>query len=441
MIFDFVHMRSLTQLKLNKMSGKFRVVDSRNLSTDWGWFSFDSDCDSGSGSESGSYSESGNGSGSESENSSCWESGKGSGSESESESGKSVVKDLDVQEKENEYSEPEGHEEDDEFLDNDYQFSYSCSDDDALFSENVDTGASGGNETNSCSDSDDYVVDVPSDLDEGKAKRFHKFYLREGFKSRFTHRGILLTTVLVDQNNTLLPIAFIVGWFPNILKIDLGIFRPEQYTFIFDKQRAFSKPLMLSSPRATRRFYVRRLHNNFLKGFVLQACYVEINKSNHCGNTCHMYLTASQLNVMIGTNRLSVMMEHILLLIWRKDFAVVGNKCSFHHYGDKPFLFTFYLSTLGRVLAGLQRQEEESQKRLKRNGEVAIKLKRQRPIVRYKQCGFVGHNAITCQKINEQEMNTQIQLIQEVGQHPIEEGFRYNCNLKEKDLKLLKGLR
>ncbi|GER37392.1 ABC-2 type transporter family protein, partial [Striga asiatica] len=88
-------------------------------------------------------------SGSESEKSKN-ESGKGNGSES----GKGGVC-------ENEQSEQERQKDEDDFLDSDYDFRNSSSDDDddALFSENVDAGASGGEDGDSSTDSDDDVVE------------------------------------------------------------------------------------------------------------------------------------------------------------------------------------------------------------------------------------------------------------------------------------------
>ncbi|GER40469.1 sodium/potassium/calcium exchanger 1 [Striga asiatica] len=165
MTFDFVHMGSLNNSTLKK-------IESKSGSESEGGSESVSECGSESGSESGAESENE----SEKNDKESEKSGKGNGSEGgkggdceneniEHESGNFVGEN--VEETENEQSELERQEDEDDFLDSDYDFRNSSSDDDdALFSENVDAGASGGEDGDSSTDSDDGVVEVPDDLDE-----------------------------------------------------------------------------------------------------------------------------------------------------------------------------------------------------------------------------------------------------------------------------------
>ncbi|KAL8510024.1 hypothetical protein ACS0TY_017017 [Phlomoides rotata] len=82
--------------------------------------------------------------------------------------------------------------------------------------------------------------------------------------------GNLLTTVGVDGNNNLFPVAYDVvdkengeiwEWFFTILKKGLEI-NAEDFTFISDKQKGLIQAFHSVFPGAEHRFYVRHLHNN-----------------------------------------------------------------------------------------------------------------------------------------------------------------------------------
>ncbi|KAL2237919.1 UNVERIFIED_CONTAM: hypothetical protein Sindi_0983600, partial [Sesamum indicum] len=121
-------------------------------------------------------------------------------------------------------------------------------------------------------------------------ERFSRFYVCFGaLKTRFKagcrpiirvdgchlkgpNGGILLTTIGVDPNNCLYPIAYAVvnkecretwEWFLIVLKNDLNITREYEYTFMSDKQKGLMQAFEEVFPRCDHRFCVRHLHNNF----------------------------------------------------------------------------------------------------------------------------------------------------------------------------------
>ncbi|KAG8369366.1 hypothetical protein BUALT_Bualt14G0003800 [Buddleja alternifolia] len=88
------------------------------------------------------------------------------------------------------------------------------------------------------------------------------------------YSGILLTTLLIDPNNSLYPIGYVVvsrttkeawEWFLGLLKDGLGIERLDFVTFISDKQRGLIPAFELVFPGAENRFCVRHLRENFKK--------------------------------------------------------------------------------------------------------------------------------------------------------------------------------
>ncbi|GER49889.1 zinc knuckle family protein, partial [Striga asiatica] len=72
-------------------------------------------------------------------------------------------------------------------------------------------------------------------------------------------------------------------------------------------------------------------------------------------------------------------------------------------------------------------QEEPTKKEKKRRGKQPMKMKRQQPTVRCKKCGMAGHNARSCEKRKEKEMNilsqNQSQVTQEVDNSPLKRAF------------------
>ncbi|XP_011093261.1 uncharacterized protein LOC105173270 [Sesamum indicum] len=126
--------------------------------------------------------------------------------------------------------------------------------------------------------------------DENGQNRFEKFYvcfsaLKQGFLGgcrpvicvdgchlKGPHKGILLTTVGVDPNNNLYPIAYLViqrestntwEWFLTVLKHDVCIQRDSEYTFMSNKQKGLIQAFQSVFPNTAHRFCVRHLHNNF----------------------------------------------------------------------------------------------------------------------------------------------------------------------------------
>ncbi|KAL0367964.1 UNVERIFIED_CONTAM: hypothetical protein Scaly_1015300 [Sesamum calycinum] len=93
--------------------------------------------------------------------------------------------------------------------------------------------------------------------------------------------GILLSTVSVDPNNNVYPVAYAVissemretwEWFLRLLKEDLQIVRDYEYTLISDKQKGLIPAVETVMPTIEHRFCVRHLHNNFKNaGFRGQA--------------------------------------------------------------------------------------------------------------------------------------------------------------------------
>ncbi|GER43847.1 restriction of telomere capping protein 5, partial [Striga asiatica] len=72
-------------------------------------------------------------------------------------------------------------------------------------------------------------------------------------------------------------------------------------------------------------------------------------------------------------------------------------------------------------------QEEPKNKGKKRSGKQPMNMKRQQPTVRCKKCGMAGHNARSCEKRKEKDMNTlsqnQSQVTQEVDNSPLKRAF------------------
>ncbi|KAG8385982.1 hypothetical protein BUALT_Bualt03G0101700 [Buddleja alternifolia] len=96
----------------------------------------------------------------------------------------------------------------------------------------------------------------------------------DGCHLKGPYGGILLTAVSVDPNNSLYPIAYVVvsgetkeawEWFLWLLKADLGIERPDDFTFVSDKQKDLIPAFELVFLGAENRFCVRHLHENFKK--------------------------------------------------------------------------------------------------------------------------------------------------------------------------------
>ncbi|GER47358.1 arginine/serine-rich zinc knuckle-containing protein 33 [Striga asiatica] len=82
----------------------------------------------------------------------------------------------------------------------------------------------------------------------------------------------------------------------------------------------------------------------------------------------------------------------------------------------------------GRPLKARRRDQEEPKKKgNKRRGKQSMKMKRKQPTVRCKKCGMAGHNARSCEKRKEKEMNTQSQnqsqVTQEVDNSPLKRAF------------------
>ncbi|KAL8477093.1 hypothetical protein ACS0TY_029415 [Phlomoides rotata] len=139
------------------------------------------------------------------------------------------------------------------------------------------------------------IVIVGSVEDDNGLSRFSNFYVcldavKKGFKAgcrpiigvdgchlKGPHKGILLTVVSVDANNSLYPIAWAVvtteskdtwEWFLICLKHDLEIYRAYEYTFMSDKQKGLIQAFAEVFPDSPHRFCVRHLHGNFkLAGF------------------------------------------------------------------------------------------------------------------------------------------------------------------------------
>lgn len=94
----------------------------------------------------------------------------------------------------------------------------------------------------------------------------------DGCHLKGTYAGVLLTAVGVDSNNNIYPIAYVVvrkenkelwEWFLSVLKNDLSITSPIDYTFFFDKQKGLIQAFTSIFPGSEHRFCVRHLHNNF----------------------------------------------------------------------------------------------------------------------------------------------------------------------------------
>ncbi|KAL8477002.1 hypothetical protein ACS0TY_029342 [Phlomoides rotata] len=92
----------------------------------------------------------------------------------------------------------------------------------------------------------------------------------DGCHLKSKYGGILLTSVGVDANNNLFPVAYAVvekengeiwDWFLTILKRDLEI-QPEEFTFMSDKQKGLIQAFQTVFPGSEHRFCVRHLHNN-----------------------------------------------------------------------------------------------------------------------------------------------------------------------------------
>lgn len=82
----------------------------------------------------------------------------------------------------------------------------------------------------------------------------------------------MLTAVGVNPNNNIYPIAYAIvckecrdtwEWFLTVLKNDLNIVRPYEYTFMSDKQKGLIQSFEEVFPDSDHRFCVRHLHNNF----------------------------------------------------------------------------------------------------------------------------------------------------------------------------------
>ena len=88
------------------------------------------------------------------------------------------------------------------------------------------------------------------------------------------HSSHILAVVGIDGNNMMYPIAFAVEeseckatwkWFVEILREDIGIQVPLQWTIISDKQKSLTKVLQEELDYAEHRFCVRHLCSNFKK--------------------------------------------------------------------------------------------------------------------------------------------------------------------------------
>uniref|UniRef100_A0A803PQG0 SWIM-type domain-containing protein n=1 Tax=Cannabis sativa TaxID=3483 RepID=A0A803PQG0_CANSA len=132
---------------------------------------------------------------------------------------------------------------------------------------------------------------------ENGVPRFKRMYLcysglREGFNEGCRPiigldgchikgvQGQLLTTIGVDGNNQMFPIAFAAveienkdswSWFLNLLRVDLKIENSNHWTFITDKQKGLEQSLKgmwdEGVPEAEHRHCARHLEKNFIKVF------------------------------------------------------------------------------------------------------------------------------------------------------------------------------
>ncbi|XP_028944722.2 uncharacterized protein [Malus domestica] len=94
----------------------------------------------------------------------------------------------------------------------------------------------------------------------------------DGCHIKGPHPGQILSTVGVDANNGMFPIAFAVvevenretwTWFLEIFFEDMGIENGNAWTFITDKQKGLGDDIRSLMPAAEHRHCVRHLHNNF----------------------------------------------------------------------------------------------------------------------------------------------------------------------------------
>ncbi|XP_071923215.1 uncharacterized protein [Coffea arabica] len=137
------------------------------------------------------------------------------------------------------------------------------------------------------------TVYMETELDEDIGReRFQRLYvcfgaLKRGYKSacrpvirvdgchlRGPHPGVLLTTVGIDPNDCLYPIAYAVveaenkmswKWFVEFLKYDLEIYDQRKWTLISDRQKGLGTAIHEVLPEIEHRHCVRHLHNNFKK--------------------------------------------------------------------------------------------------------------------------------------------------------------------------------
>ncbi|KAL2532005.1 Uncharacterized protein Adt_05356 [Abeliophyllum distichum] len=94
--------------------------------------------------------------------------------------------------------------------------------------------------------------------------------------------GQLLSTVGIDGNNAMFPIAYVVvdteneknwTWFLSLLRCDLHISNPFQWTFISDKQKGLMQAVRTLFEESEHKTYVRHLYKNFKlihKGMLLK---------------------------------------------------------------------------------------------------------------------------------------------------------------------------
>ncbi|XP_062005776.1 uncharacterized protein LOC133722949 [Rosa rugosa] len=94
----------------------------------------------------------------------------------------------------------------------------------------------------------------------------------DGCHLKTVHKGQLLSTVGIEGNNGIYPIAWVIveaesreswTWFLEFLKADLDIHHSGHYTFMSDKQKGLEQAIKELFPDASHRHCVRHLHNNF----------------------------------------------------------------------------------------------------------------------------------------------------------------------------------